>query len=140
MSSQRDCQGRFVHGNQGGPGRPPRPTETAYLSALMDACPPATWRQVCNRAVQDAQNGDSRARDWLARYLVGEPAQSAPSLVVALTQAITGTDPVVEAIAKPRIDRESVINWSPGLDVEEAVAERIREQVARELEELEGNP
>ena len=137
MTEQRDCHGRFTQGNRGGPGRPPRPTETAYLSALMEACPPDTWRRVCERAVQDAQNGDSRARQWLARSLVGEPALMAPTPVVALVHAITGTDPVVEAIAKPRIERESLGVLAPLIAGDPEVAQHIRDQVMHEVAELE---
>ena len=138
MTEQRDRRGRYIRGNCGGPGRPPRPTETAYLSALMEACPPETWRQICDRAVQDARNGDPKARDWLGRYVVGEPKLSAPAPVVALVQAITGADPVVEAIARPIIARESMAAFSPLLAEDDALEERIREQVAQELDELDG--
>ena len=36
-----------------------------------------SWRQVVGRAVQDAQAGDAKARDWLTRYLIGDPAEIA---------------------------------------------------------------
>ena len=47
--------------------------EEQYLLAISDACPLGKWKQIVDRAVQDALNGDSPARDWLAKYLVGKP-------------------------------------------------------------------
>jgi hypothetical protein len=70
-SNGRDAGGKFAPGNPGGPGRPRRAVEREYLAQLAEACPPETWRQVCQKAVDDARAGDARARDWLAKYLLG---------------------------------------------------------------------
>jgi hypothetical protein len=48
--------------------------EHDYVRALAEECPPETWREICRRAVADAKDGDSRARDWLSRYLLGNVA------------------------------------------------------------------
>ena len=71
----RTAAGQFAAGNPGGPGRPRRVTERDYLAALAEECPPETWRRICRRAVADAEAGDARARDWIARYLIGNPAE-----------------------------------------------------------------
>lgn len=68
----RDKQGRFVNGHTGGPGRPSRTTEQDYLTALSEAVGIDAWRQVVARAVEDAKAGDGKARDWLAKYLIGD--------------------------------------------------------------------
>ncbi|MCC6572875.1 MAG: hypothetical protein IT462_03700 [Planctomycetes bacterium] len=60
----------FKPGNPGGPGRPPRETESEYLEAVVGAVPLARWRKVILRAVADAEKGDPRARDFLARFLL----------------------------------------------------------------------
>src|SRR6516225_3015140 len=70
----RNGNGRFAPGCPGGPGRPRRVAERDYLVTLTEECPPETWRAICRRAVKDALAGDARARDWLARYLLGNPA------------------------------------------------------------------
>ena len=58
-------------GTSGNPrGRPKRETEREYLAVVMRLCPPETWAQVVERAVLDAQAGDAKAREWLARYLL----------------------------------------------------------------------
>jgi hypothetical protein len=46
--------------------------EAHYLTAISEACPPDTWKQIVDRAVKDALDGDSSAREWLAKYLVGK--------------------------------------------------------------------
>lgn len=50
--------------------RPARRAETRYLRAITDRVTVAEWERVVDRAVVDAQDGDARARDWLARYLL----------------------------------------------------------------------
>jgi hypothetical protein len=71
----RDKQsGRFLKGNGGGPGRPAIAKEQAYTQSLAETCSIDDWRAICSRAVEDAKNGDHRAREWLGKYLVGEPA------------------------------------------------------------------
>ncbi len=72
MAFLRDREGKFVPGTQGGPGRPPRKVESEYLRTLAEVCPPEVWKQICQKAVQNALAGEARARDWLSRYLLGE--------------------------------------------------------------------
>jgi hypothetical protein len=67
-----DHRGRFTVGNPGGPGRPRRPVEREYLRALNEAVSLDDWKEVVCAAVAQAKEGDSKARDWLARYLIGE--------------------------------------------------------------------
>jgi hypothetical protein len=53
-------------------GRQRRPVERDYLAALSDAVPLETWREICREAAERAKAGDAKARDWLARHLLGE--------------------------------------------------------------------
>ena len=69
--SGRDNQGRFSNGNPGGPGRPRRAVEEDYLAALSDQLSIERWENIVSKAIQDAENGDHRARDWIARYALG---------------------------------------------------------------------
>jgi hypothetical protein len=100
----RTASGQFAHGNPGGPGRPRRATERAYLAALSDACPPETWRAIVERAVADAMAGDAKAREWLAHYLVGKPDSVAATLHALAVDAELGADPVAESITRRRLD------------------------------------
>ena len=85
-AGHRNGNGQVVPGNPGGPGRPRRVTECDYLRTLTEECPPETWRAICRRSVQDALAGDARARDWLARYLLGNVAEL-PTLGAATLEA-----------------------------------------------------
>jgi hypothetical protein len=71
MADGRDDKGRFLKGNAGGPGRPQRETERAYLTALVGVVSLRAWRAICKQAVADARAGDRHAREWLGRYLIG---------------------------------------------------------------------
>ncbi len=75
---KRNSNGRFEPGNPGGPGRPQRQTERAYLAIISEACPLGAWRQIVELAVTQAQNGQEKAREWLASFLVGKPRTRRP--------------------------------------------------------------
>ena len=68
----RSGNGRFAAGNPGGPGRPPRATEAEYMEALAETVSVATWRCIISKAATDALAGDSKAREWLSRYLISD--------------------------------------------------------------------
>ena len=73
--SGREKSGRFAKGHAGGPGRPRRPVEQEYLATLNGAVTLDAWRQIVQRAVADAVEGDAKAREWVAKFVVGnEPA------------------------------------------------------------------
>jgi hypothetical protein len=70
-----------------------RPIEREYLATLNAAVPLDTWQAICERAADDALSGDAKARDWLAKWLLGiesrllttlaaEESRSAPEAVV----------------------------------------------------------
>lgn len=48
-----------------------RPIEREYLATLNAAVPLDTWQAICKRAADDALAGDAKARDWLAKWLLG---------------------------------------------------------------------
>src|SRR5581483_7105076 len=88
--NNRDTKGRFEPGNGGGPGRPSRCTETAYLRELTKACSLDDSREIVHKAVTDAKGGNWRARDFLAKYLLGD----APVLSDLVAWDEAGYDPV----------------------------------------------
>lgn len=92
---KRDNKGRFEQGNDGGPGRPKRQTEFTYMYVLMEACDPDSWEEVVAGAVQAAKEGDAKARDWLSKYLLGEPQGHAPTPTCVHLQELSGLDPVL---------------------------------------------
>jgi hypothetical protein len=93
-ASGRDAGGRFAAGNAGGPGRPRRDTERAYLAIMSEACSPEAWREIVQSAVTDAKAGDAKAREWLSGYLVGKPAHDATTLHELAVEEAAEADPV----------------------------------------------
>lgn len=90
----KDERGRFAPGNGGGPGRPPVATERTYLHSLQTACPPERWERIVSRAVDDAEAGDAKARDFLARYLIGTPERTPSTLLSIAVDDAAGIDEV----------------------------------------------
>jgi hypothetical protein len=95
----RGPRGHYAPGNPGGPGRPPRAIESDYLRTLADACPPDTWREICDRAVEQARDGDAKARDWLAGHLLGLPRAEVRALTELAAHEAAGYDPVASRAA-----------------------------------------
>lgn len=102
MNEGRDKSGKFAAGNPGGPGRPPRATERDYLVALSEACSTDDWQEIVTRAVDDAKDGDAKARAWLAGYLVGEPGSRGELLHTIAVEVAAGSDPLELDAAKKR--------------------------------------
>lgn len=71
-----------------------RATGRTYLATISEACPPATWREIVAKTVDDAKAGDAKARDWLASYLVGKPDAAATTLHQIAVEEVAGTDAV----------------------------------------------
>ena len=94
----RDNKGRFAEGNPGGPGRPRRRVEDDYLASLCDEIPLGLWREIVQRAANDARNGDHRAREWISRYLLPVPAQRVRNLQQLTVAEIAGLDRVLEDV------------------------------------------
>jgi len=42
---------------------------------LTEVVTPEVWVAIVKRAVEDAKQGDARARAWLADYLIGRPVE-----------------------------------------------------------------
>jgi len=72
MANAAHNRGWFTPGNPGGPGRPRRPVEREYLRALNEAVSLDDWKEVVQAALTQAKEGDGKAREWLARYLIGD--------------------------------------------------------------------
>lgn len=76
MPATHTPAGRFAKGNKVGPGRRPGTQvemRIQYLSRLVETVPLERWQKVCEKAIDQAEEGDARARMFLANYLVGKP-------------------------------------------------------------------
>jgi len=56
-------------------GRPKREFELAFLKTLVDTVAPEDWLEIIIQAVEQAKEGDWRARQWLSNYLIGTPVR-----------------------------------------------------------------
>ena len=97
-STDRASNGRFLKGHTGGPGRPRRAVEQEYLAKLNATVTLEVWQQIVERAVQDAKNGDAKAREWIAKYLIGDER---PSLVLLAANERAGitADVAIDSLA-----------------------------------------
>ena len=76
-----------------GKATPRRPIEREYLAMLNAAVPLDTWQAICKRAADDALAGDARARDWLAKWLLGLESR----LLTVLAAEESGAEPAEAA-------------------------------------------
>ena len=80
---ERDAKGRFAKGASGNPqGRLPKQIEQSYLQVSESVCTFDVWREIVMKAVEQAKQGDARARQWLSDYLIGKPI----SMVMAVQE------------------------------------------------------
>src|SRR5262245_42442662 len=101
MSSEdRQANGRFANGNPGGPGRPRRAIERQYLAALSDAISIEDWQEVVKATVALAKQGDSKARDWLTRYLIGDSPRGLTHLAADEVAELGAEHDILEALVK----------------------------------------
>ena len=59
---------------------PTRIIETAYLAGITDVVTPERWAKIVEKAAKDAEEGNEKARAWLASYLMGRAGADAPKL------------------------------------------------------------
>lgn len=106
-----------------------RRTEGDYMGVLLEAVTLDDWRDVVNNAKVAAKAGDPQARAWLAQYLMGKPAGSAPTPLTVVVQQLNGADPVIEKLAQRAIKSVKFP------DSESAWKDQIKALLAAELAE-----
>jgi hypothetical protein len=98
---RRDDRGKFIAGNSGGPGRPSRQTEAAYLAELKSVCPLEVWREIVSQVVDDARKGNVKAREFLARYFL----TNAPSLTDLAVWEAADYDPLERKVSDCKMNK-----------------------------------
>ena len=63
--------------------------------------PLGAWRGIIKRAVKDAENGDSKAREFISKYALGSTPKSLTELAIRDELGVTS-----EAEIKAMVDRE----------------------------------
>ena len=81
-----------------------RPIEREYLATLNAAVPLDTWQAICKRAADDALAGDAKARDWLAKWLLGLESR----LLTVLAAEESGTEPAIAAESEIATRRQKI--------------------------------
>jgi hypothetical protein len=66
---------KFQQGNPGGPGRPRKAIEDKYLKSFYSIVKLSDWKDIVDKAREQAKRGDPKARQWLAEYMIGKPLQ-----------------------------------------------------------------
>lgn len=62
---------RFTKGGKPGPGRPKSvPRDRKFADVFKDALGPEQAFEIVSKAVEQAANGDHRAREWVFKYVV----------------------------------------------------------------------
>jgi len=61
-------------------------TKAAYLKTLAEEVSVDDWRDIVRRAVDDAIDGDTKARQWLSNYLIGTPIRRVAQDINVRTQ------------------------------------------------------
>jgi hypothetical protein len=122
--------GRFVKGCKGGPGRKPVMVERTYLAKMIHVVTADDWEAITERAVADAKRGDATAREWLSKYLLGQPQKAAPANAEALAATFdnSGADEVTEAMLRDTCER---FRFKAGRD--QALVDALRASVAEQL-------
>lgn len=68
----RDAKGRFIKGNEPGPGRPPAATEAQYADVLKEVVPVERFKLIVEAQARRAERGDILAFNALVSRLVPE--------------------------------------------------------------------
>lgn len=109
-----------------------RRTEGDYMGVLLETVTLDDWRAVVSNARTLAQAGDAQARAWLAQYLMGKPAGSAPTPLTVVVQQLNGADPLIDKLAREAIHSakfpDSERGWKDGIKalVAAELAEKVR--------------
>lgn len=68
------------------------------MRALSDVLTLDAWRDICETAINSARDGDAKAREWVARYALGDSPTTIHALAVMETHDLQPID-LVEAEA-----------------------------------------
>ena len=73
---QRDANGRFAIGNDGGPGNPFARQTAALHSAFLQRATPQDMKAIADKLIEQAKAGNVVAAKLVLQYTIGKPAPS----------------------------------------------------------------
>jgi hypothetical protein len=76
-----------------------------YMAITAVGCTPDDWSEIIAAAVSSAKKGDAQARQFLARYLLGNATTPAPDLVSMAADEIAGVDRVTQRALTARMGK-----------------------------------
>lgn len=65
------------------------PADPVYYDILTEVVTPDVWREICEKARDQALAGNAQARKWLGEYLIGKPRPRALPQQQAAKRPIT---------------------------------------------------
>ena len=71
---QRDANGRFAIGNDGGPGNPFARQTAALHSAFLQRATPQDMKAIADKLIEQAKGGNVAAAKLVLQYTIGKPA------------------------------------------------------------------
>ena len=71
---QRDANGRFAIGNDGGPGNPFARQTAALHSAFVERARPEDMKAIADKLIEQAKGGNVAAAKLVLQYTIGKPA------------------------------------------------------------------
>ena len=71
---QRDANGRFAIGNDGGPGNPFARQTAALHSAFLQRATPEDMKAIADKLIEQAKGGNVVAAKLVLQYTIGKPA------------------------------------------------------------------
>ncbi len=136
MRNGRDIKGRFASGNKCGKGRPRRAVERDYLAKLSDNITPYHFGLIVQKAVQDAIDGDYRAREFVTKHVLGDNPGTLHNLAAKEAVGVTVKHELVNEAHLHRADHLQAM----GLRQKTAPPDALASAYPIEVGELEGEP
>ena len=106
VSINRLPNGRFGKGNPGSSGRPKRKTEVVYQNILMSECTEDVWAEIVKTAIDYAKDGDAKAREFLAKHVLGPNLGRPEALRTAQVDLLKAIEPSVEKYVNRAVQAE----------------------------------
>ncbi len=118
------------------------PIERDYLEVFREIVTPSAWRTTVQKALDDAGEGNSQARAWITRLVLGSQPMTLTGLAVRESLGISGFGEV-EALAWGSVefegeDARAAVGLNEGMSIslaqkETAKAERRARRQAKQL-------
>lgn len=125
----RQSGGRFARGHDGGPGRPKKETEQAYMQATIKSVSLEDWQDIIRMAVALAKAGDHQARKWLSDNLMGLPIQRHEFGFSDGNELSDLTDEQIDKILASGVSQAALSSGEPSEESDQGVEVDLRHDI-----------